>query len=118
MEQYKLGANSVIEIVQQGNIIDLCSPPTVFEPFYLCKVLDIGIATEKLVDARNHQLDIGTKYIKCHYLEKMNEKRSIITYKVFPQVVYVLPSQVMNPMVLNGNLELPIYEYQWLLHSL
>ena len=63
MEQYKLRANSVIEIVMQGNIIALYLPPTAFESFYLCKVLDTGIATEKLVDACNHQLDIGTNYI-------------------------------------------------------
>ena len=46
MEQYKLRIISVIEI-QQGNIIALYSAPTAFEPFCLCKVLDIGIATEK-----------------------------------------------------------------------
>ena len=40
-------------------------------------------------------------------------------YKILPQIVYVLPSQVMNPIVnLSDNLELPIYEYQWLLDSL
>ena len=50
IEQDKLWANSVFEI------------------------LDIGIATEKLVDACNCQLDIGTKYIKCHYLMKLKEK--------------------------------------------
>ena len=43
----------------------------------------------------------------------MKGKRLIITYKILPQVVYVLPSQVMNPVVhLNENLELLIYEYQ------
>ena len=46
MEQYKLRIISVIEI-QQGNIIALYSAPTAFEPFCLCKVLDIGIATER-----------------------------------------------------------------------
>ena len=53
-------ANSVTVIAHQGNIIALYSPLT-SEPFYLCKVLDVGIATEKLVDACNHQLDISTK---------------------------------------------------------
>ena len=43
----------------------------------------------------------------------------IMLYKILPQIVYVLPSQVMNPIVnLSDNLELPIYEYQWLLDSL
>ena len=60
MEQYELRANSVTVIAHQGNIIALYSPLT-FEPFYLCKVLDIGIATEKLVEKCNHQLDISTK---------------------------------------------------------
>ena len=61
IEQDKLWANSVFEI------------------------LDIGIATEKLVDACNCQLDICTKYIKCHYLKKLKEKTLIITYKTLPQ---------------------------------
>ena len=69
---------------QQGNSIALYSPPSAFEPFYLCKGLDIGVATEKLVDACNHQFDIGTKYITCHYLEKVKEKRLTITYKIAP----------------------------------
>ena len=46
-------------------------------------------------------------------------ERKKINQKILPQIVYVLPSQVMNPMVhLNENLELPIYEYYWLLDSL
>ena len=64
MEQCKLRANSVTEIAQQGNIMALYSPQTAFEPFYLCRVLDIGIATEKLVDACNQKLVISEKYIK------------------------------------------------------
>ena len=55
MEQYELRANSVIEIVQPGNVI---------------------------------------------------------VKEILPQIVFVLPPQVMNPMVnLNDNLELPIDEY-------
>ena len=46
-------------------------------------------------------------------------ERKKINQKILPQIVYVLPSQVMNPMVhLNENLELPFYEYYWLLDSL
>ena len=46
-------------------------------------------------------------------------ERKKINQKILPQIVYVLPSQVMNPMVhLNENLELPNYEYYWLLDSL
>ena len=119
MKQYELRANSVIEIVQPGNVIALYSPPTAFEMFYLCKVLDTGIASEKMVDESNHNIDIGTQFIMCQYFEKVKEKRSYLSYKILPQIVYVLPSQVMNPMVnLNDNLELPIDEYQWLLDSL
>ena len=51
-------------------------------------------------DACDHYLDVGTKFIKCNYLRKVWEKE-------------------MNLMVhLNGNLEMPVYEYQWLLESL
>ena len=38
---------------------------------------------------------------------------------ILPQIVHVLPSQVMNPMIyLDENLKLPIYEYQWLMDNL
>ena len=72
-----------------------------------------------MVDTCNDHLNIGDKFIKCNYLEKVEEKRSFMLYKILPPKVYVLPSQVMNLIVnLSGNLELPIYEYQWLLESL
>ena len=105
-------------MVKQRNIIALYSPPTAFEPFYLCKVLETGVANEEMVDTYNHQLNIGDKFIKCNYLEKVKEKIFML-HRVLLQIVYVLPSQVMNPIVNSSdNLELPIYEYQWLLNSL
>ena len=37
----------------------------------------------------------------------------MINYKLLPDAMYVLPNQIMNPLVvLNGNFELSIEEYQ------
>ena len=109
-EQYELRANSVFEVVKQENIIALYSPPSAFESFYLCKVLETAVANEEIVDTCNHHLNIRGKFIKCNYLEKVKGKRLFMLYKILSQIVYVLPSQVMNPIVnLSDNLELPIY---------
>ena len=54
-------------------------------------------------------------YLKCHYLEKVSEK---VGYKLLSKNVFVLPSQVMNPLAGDDKLELSITEYQWLLDSI
>ena len=66
MEQYELRENSVIERVQPENFIALYSPPTAYELLHLLKVLDTGIAYEKMIDESNHHINnIGTQFIKC-----------------------------------------------------
>ena len=85
-EAYELQADCVLDVVQRGSFIDLYSPSTSFELFYICKALDFGTAAEDMVDAYNHHISTGTKYtFNC--LEKKSEKKSRIIYKILPKTV-------------------------------
>ena len=64
MEIYKMRANSVIVIIQKDNIIASFSPPKSLELFYLCKVIEVGVATKRIVDKHNHSIKSGSYYIK------------------------------------------------------
>ena len=99
LETFEIKSNNIIEIIQPGSVIALYSPPEAFELFYLCKVVKVGVATEPIADKFNHFIESGSKYVKCQYFEKIKEKRSKICYKILPDITYVLPYQVMNPMV-------------------
>ena len=52
-----------------------------------------------MVDDYNHLIPKGSKYIKWQYFQKQKESRSGIYYKLFPKFVYVLPTQVLTPLV-------------------
>ena len=100
-------ANSVIEIIKKDNISALFSPPESLELFYLCTVIEVGVAIERIVDKHNHSIKSGWHYVKCCYLEKIKEWKSMIKYKLY-DAVCVLLTQVMNPLVvLNENLGSP-----------
>ena len=80
---------------------------------------DSGIADENMVDDYNHLTPKGSKYIKCQYYEKQKESQSGIDYKLFLKIVYVLPTQVLSPLVnLGENNVLKMDEYQSLRDSI
>ena len=113
VEQYEMRSASISEIVETGNIVALFAPPESFEMFYLCKVISIEVAKKEIIDDYHHTIQKGSVYLKCHYLEKVSEKRSKVGYKLLLKNVFFLPSQVMNPLVeMNDKLELSITEYQ------
>ena len=72
-----------------------------------------------MVDDYNHLIPKGSKYIKCQYYEKQKESQSGIDYKLFLKIVYVLPTQVLSPLVnLGENNILKMDEYQSLRDSI
>ena len=91
-EAYELRAESVNSVLNKNTIIALYSASSSLELFYLCKVLDFGIADKNMVDDYNHLIPKGSKYIKCQYYHKQKESHSGIHYKLFPKIVYVLPT--------------------------
>ena len=96
MERFEIRANSVIEIILKDNVIALYSPPESLELSYLCKVIAVGVATKHIVDKGNHCIKSASHYIKCQYFEKIKERKLMIKYKLLPDIVLVLPTQVMN----------------------
>ena len=87
--------------------------------FYLCKVISVEVAKKEVTDDYHHTIQKGSVYLKCHYLEKVSEKRLKVGYKLLSKNVFALPSQVMNALVeMNDKLELSVTEYQWLLDSI
>ena len=61
--------------MNKNTTIVLYSASNYLELFYLCKVLDFGIADGNMVDDYNHLIPKGSKYIKCQYYQK---KKNIV----------------------------------------
>ena len=53
-----------------------------------------------VIDQYNHIIQQGENYIVCKYLEKLIEKHGHIYYKSLPKTVYILPGQVLCPLVM------------------
>ena len=78
-----------------------------------------------MIDLYNHVVKAGTSYIKVQYYEKKSTNvvtKGHIIYKQLKMVAYVIPSQVMtplvNPILVGSDLHLTAQEYQWLFDSL
>ena len=98
-----------------NSFIALFSPPESFELCYLCHAFSVETASEMVINQYNHIIQQGEKYIVCKYLENLKEKHRHIYYKSLTKTVYVLPAQVLCPLVmLDENLSMSAADYQWL----
>ena len=109
--------DSVLNAIAKGNIIALLTDT--HEPFYLCKVLDFGVATKELGDQeRNNFATVGEQFIACQYLDvdkKRKKTRGMVHYKLLDAVVYIYPATVFVPCVnIGSDLSLSAEEFQWL----
>ena len=101
-EAYELRSETVFDVISKDTVRALSSPPDSIQ-FFLFKVSDFGIAVE--------DMQKGEKFIKGCYLEKTLEKM----YKLVKTEVYVLPTQVMLPLVtINEDLSITVGECSWL----
>ena len=118
-EENEIRADCVVDVVQPCSYVALYAPPEAFEMFYLCYVIESGIASEYMCDDYNHVIEEGMKYLKCNYLEKKSEKKGNIFYKKLEKTVYVLPAQVLYPFVsLKDDFSMSVADYQWLTDSI
>ena len=109
-EEQQLRDSCILELLECGQFIALYSPPSASELFYLRKVLVYGVASGTCQDIYQHTIPKG---IKCQYLEKKSEKKNKIFYRLLPNKVFILPPQVMSPLVpIKDNLYLSTAEYQ------
>ena len=51
-------------MVECNSYIAIFSPPMLPELFYVCKVLDFGVADQSVEYEFNHVIPVGIKYIK------------------------------------------------------
>ena len=72
-EAHELKAESVNSVSSRNTTIALYSASSSLKLFYLCKVLDFGIADENMVDDYNHLIPKRSKYKKCQYYQKQKE---------------------------------------------
>ena len=108
-------ARRLFKLLQKETFIAIFSPPMSRELFYLCNMLDFGVALDDLCDKYNQIVPKDTSDIKCQYLERICEKKRNVCYKLLSDTVFVFPAEVLSPMVpLNDDLSLCISEYQWL----
>ena len=101
-EVYQIVGDAVLGAVEEGTTVAIYSPPHSNELFYLCQVLEkVDCAENDFMDENNKTRRIakGSSYLKCRYLEKVNEKKSKIYYKSVAGFTYVLPYQVFLPCV-------------------
>ena len=115
-DEYSIPKDSLIEFVDIGNVIALYSHSKAHELFFLCKVLECcTAANDNAVDAYNHIVPKRLVYFKCMYLEKIDEKKMYVRYKLIPGEVFVLSEQVFCPLVnMQPNLTLHVSDYQFL----
>ena len=114
-ELSEMRSDSVFDVIKKDGVIALYSSTNSLGLFYLCKVKEFGIAQENLIDSLNHIIPKGSKFIKCQYIEKYKGKQQKIMYKLLPETVLVLPTQVLNPVVeLDEDGSLSMENYLWL----
>ena len=66
-------------------------------------------------DKFNHIILEGSQFMKCNYLEKTDERKGYVHYKVVKGVVFILPEEVFCPTVcLLDDLTLSTADYQFL----
>ena len=59
LERYEMRSSTGIEAIQKKTVIGLFSPPNSLELFYLCKVVEFGIAEQDLNDSYNYYIAKG-----------------------------------------------------------
>ena len=123
-EKYEMRSDSVLEVLCVGDVIALFSSSRSLELFYLCKVVNFGVAEKDLKDENNHCIEKGAPYVEVKYFEvkSNNVKKPFIVYKYLPKPVYVHPAQVISPKVnvtyIGSDIHVSRDEYQWLCDSI
>ena len=115
MDEDQLQPEIIFDLITPGSVVALYSPPNAGELFYLCKVNAVDVAETDLHDKFNHIILKGSRFMKCNYLEKTDDRKGYVHYKVVKGVVFILPEEVFCPTVcLLDDLTLSTADYQFL----
>ena len=103
------------ELVEPGTYTGLRSPPNALEPFFIAEVNDKGIASKHLIDSCGHSILQGEKYTQVFYLQKLNQKRNVVSYQhpKKQRIIYIHIAEVfVTNIALDEDLTMSIDEYQ------
>ena len=64
--------------IPNGSCIALYSDARSWEPFYLCKVLDMKVAYADCTGSSGHMIPKGKKFISVFYYKKSEKEQNII----------------------------------------
>ena len=70
VEAYEIRSESVSSVLTKNTTIALYSSSNSLELFYLCKVIDFGVAIENMVDDYNHIIPLGITLYRMPILPK------------------------------------------------
>ena len=80
-ECYKIVGKTVFDAVEIGSVVEIYSPPNASELFYLCEVVGKEVAKEDVLDEFSHPVSKDSPFLKCRYLERIDEKKGAVFYK-------------------------------------
>ena len=90
----------LFDFIDIPSYITVLSPNSAHELFYLCKVIKKDIAADNIEDVYGHKIFKGEQYLVGNYLEKVDEKRSDIVYKLLANhAVYIHVYEVNQTFV-------------------
>ena len=104
MEENEILPEVIFDEISIGSCIALYSDTNSWEPFILCKVLDIKVATKDCIDSNGHVIYEGKKFIIAFYYkknekQKMSGKSGKVKFDLLDDnEVYVLPESIFLSM--------------------
>ena len=105
---------SIFSCIIEGSYVAVYSDTNANEIFYVCKVNELKIADEDMIDEFEHSVSKGSRYLSCNYLEKIDEnhRKREVMYKLIKGTVVVHPNQVFHPSVeLSDKLKMKMEQY-------
>ena len=120
MEENEILPEVMFDEISIGSCIALYSDTNSWEPFILCKVLDIKVAAKDYIDSNGHMIYEGKKFITAFYYkknekQKMSGKSGKVKFDLWDDnEVYVLPESIFYPCVNMSDNCLTISEYLFL----
>ena len=88
------------DFIETPSYITVLSPHSSHELFYLFRVNEKNIASEDIEDIYGHKIFKGEKYFAGNYLEKIDEKRNNVVYKLLDKhLVFIHPYEVNQTFV-------------------
>ena len=114
-DAFTLDVATVAELVQPCTYVGVRTPPSSLESFFLCEVIETGVASEFVEDAFGHIVEEGEWYAKVSYLQKYDENQRYVKYersRKQREVLIRIAEVFATNIVLESDLKMAREEYQ------